>query len=178
MIKKDYDLKRLKLHIGSILKKDLYKSRKKIIKCCPTCGSEKIIKHGFYNGIQRYKCKNELCSKTFSLSTNSIWSYSKKTAEKWGEFIELMLERRTLKYCAERLSININTAFYWRHKVLHAIRFDNIPKSLFGNIHMTKSTMKESFKGCRNISKLERDNIFIVSAKGIAIKLISPKYVL
>lgn len=173
MIQNDYNLERLKLHLSLILKKDLYKSREKAMKFCPICKSEHYIKHGSYNGIQRFRCKNKCCGKTFSLGTNSIWSYSKKSANKWVEFIELMLEKRTLKYCAEKLNININTAFYWRHKVLHSMTFDSIPKSLFGNIHMTKSNMKESFKGCRNINKSDRDNIFIVSAKGNEDNLLS-----
>lgn len=173
MIQNDYNLERLKQHLNFILKKDLYKSREKIIKNCPVCGSAKYIKHGSYNGIQRYRCKNNCCRKTFSIATNSICSYSKKPVNKWAEFMELVLERKTLKYCAERLNININTAFYWRHKILHALRFDNIPNSLYGDVHMTKSIMKENFKGCRNINKEDRDNIFIVSAKGEGDNLLS-----
>jgi transposase-like protein len=173
LIKNDYYLENLKVHLKLILKRDLYSSRQKMIKSCPICGCTEYIKYGYYNEIQRYKCKNKCCGKTFSWGTNSIWSYSKKCANKWVEFIELMLEKRTLKYCAHKLSININTAFYWRHKVLHALTYDNIPNSLFGDVHMTKSGMKESFKGCRNITKLKRDNIFIVSAKGDEDNLLS-----
>ena len=33
---------------------------------CPFCGSDKIIKHGkSRNGVQRYKCKNNACKRTF-----------------------------------------------------------------------------------------------------------------
>jgi transposase-like protein len=173
LIKVDKNLEKLKDHLEVILKKDLYKSREKIIECCPICGDTKYIKYGNYNGIQRYKCKNPCCGKTFSWGTNSLFSYSKKSANKWIEFIELMLEKRTLKYCAEKLTININTAFYWRHKVLMAMKFDKVTNSLCGNVHMTKSTMKESFKGCRNISKRDRDNIFIISAKADGDSLLS-----
>mgnify|MGYP000432331519 CR=1 FL=1 len=33
---------------------------------CPYCEGDKVIKYGFYKGIQRYKCKNEDCGKTFN----------------------------------------------------------------------------------------------------------------
>ncbi|MBD7911807.1 IS1 family transposase [Clostridium cibarium] len=173
MIQNDYELENFKIHLNTILKKDLFRTREKVMKSCPKCGCTKYMKYGFYNGIQRYKCKNEICGKTFSLGTNSIWSYSKKCADKWIEFIELMLERRTLKYCAEKLNININTAFFWRHKVLHALTFNSIPNSLFGDVHITKSGVKENFKGARNITRTQREDIIIVSAKGEKDSLLS-----
>ncbi|GAA0856145.1 MULTISPECIES: transposase [Clostridium] len=45
---------------------------------CPLCSSSGFIKYGKYNKIQRYKCKNQLCNKTFSDCTNTIWYNSKK----------------------------------------------------------------------------------------------------
>ena len=45
---------------------------------CPKCHSEKVIKFGFYNGIQRYKCKNEDCCKTFIDEKSNPFRYSKK----------------------------------------------------------------------------------------------------
>jgi len=99
LIQEDLYLKQLKVYINSLLKKDIYKSRN--IYCCPICGSIKYIKYGSYDEIQRYKCKE--CKKTFSKTTNSLWSYSKKTPDKWIEFIELMMEKKSLRFCAEKL---------------------------------------------------------------------------
>lgn len=166
MIEHDYNLENLKNHMNGLLKKNLYKSRQSKIECCPICGCKSFIKYGFYKGIQRYKCKNDLCKKTFSLTTNSIWCYSKKPAEKWIEFLELMMEKRTLENCSRVLEISINTAFYWRHKVMNALMLDNIPNKISGNIHMTKDGVKENFKGNRHINKLERDKICIVASRG------------
>jgi len=166
LIKNDYNLKNLNEHLRKILKLNLCQSREKNINSCPICGHNKYIKYGFYSGIQRYKCKNKSCEKTFSLSTNFIWSYSKKSSEKWAVFIELMLAKRTLRYCAEKLNINLVTAFYWRHKILNGLSFDNIPEYLYGDIYMGKAIMKENFKGCRNIKALYRKDIWIIAAKG------------
>lgn len=166
MIKEDVELKKLESHVKNILKKDFYKNR--VVECCPVCGSKEIIKHGLYNGIQRYKCKK--CDKTFSNTTNSLWSYSKKHPELWIKFFELMLEKKTLRFCAEKLNISLVTAFYWRHKILHAMTIDSTPNSLKGVIYVAKTIIPENFKGCRN-NKIDnvivrRRRIWIIGAKG------------
>ncbi|PRR84410.1 IS1/IS1595 family N-terminal zinc-binding domain-containing protein [Clostridium vincentii] len=166
MIKNDCDLANLNEHMKKTLKLNLCQSRAKNINSCPICGHDKYIKYGFYSGVQRYKCKNRYCEKTFSLSTNFIWSYSKKSPEKWAEFIELMLAKKTLRYCAKKLEINLSTAFYWRHKVLKGLTFHNIPKYLYGDVHIGKAIMRENFKGNRNIKDSFRKDIWIVAAKG------------
>jgi Transposase and inactivated derivatives len=115
LIRKKVKAKKFKFHINEFIKDSLYKNKK--IDSCPICGGKKYIKHGTYKGIQRYKCKE--CMKTFSTSTNSLWSYSKKDLNIWIKFIELMIKRRSLRFCAKKLNINLATAFYWRHKILH-----------------------------------------------------------
>lgn len=166
MIAEDVKLKDLDNHINYILKKDFYKNR--TLECCPICFCKAHIKYGFYNGIQRYKCKK--CNKTFSQTTNSLWSYSKKDTKLWIEFIELMFEKKSLRFCAEKLHISLVTAFYWRHKVLHGIDLDSTPKDLNGIVYMAKMIVPESLKGCRNVDiTTKKDwsrNIWIIGAKG------------
>ena len=55
---------------------------------CPHCGSGSVNKFGFFNGKQRYRCKE--CKKTFNLYTKTLlsWSHYK---DKWEAFIETML---------------------------------------------------------------------------------------
>lgn len=162
MIKEDIHLKKLELHINELLRKDFYKNR--YISCCPICGSSEYIKYGSYKEIQRYKCKE--CRKTFSKSTNSLWSYLKHNPIKWIKFIELMMEKRSLRFCASKLNINLATAFYWRHKILHSLTINSLPNKLRGNIHIGKTLITENFKGCRNIETPLRRNIWVVGAKG------------
>lgn len=169
MIVKDNNYKNISKHVDCIIKKDLFSVRK--VNMCPHCQSVRYIKYGKFNGIQRFKCKE--CGKTFSTATNSIWSYSKKSPEKWIKFIELILEKKVLKDCAESLEININTAFAWRHKVLDALVKNNRSTILGGAIHMIKTSMKESFKGSKNIKTCVREKVFIVSAKSDMDEMIS-----
>ncbi|MDR3595462.1 hypothetical protein [Clostridium sp.] len=166
MIQEDVELKKLKSHVKYVLKKDFYKNR--AVKCCPICACKEIIKYGLYNGIQRYKCKE--CGKTFSNATKALWSYSKKNPEVWMEFLELMVEKKSLRFCAEKLNISLGTAFYWRHKILHAMTINGTPNSLKGIIYMAKTIMPENFKGSRNTKidnvKVLRRRIWIIGAKG------------
>ena len=162
LIQEDINLDKLKVHINNLLKKDVYKNMN--IECCPVCGENKYIKYGSYKEIQRYKCKQ--CGKTFSNATNSLWSYSKKDLSKWIEFIELMIEKRSLRFCADRLKINLVTAFYWRHKILHGLTLHTDLDKLKGSVHIGKAIMVENFKGCRNITQTKRRNIWIIGAKG------------
>lgn len=166
MIQEDIELKKLKSYVKHVVKKGFYQNR--MMKICPICNCEEIIKYGLYNEIQRYKCKN--CGKTFSNTTKSLFSYSKKNVELWMEFLELMVERKSLRFCAEKLKISLVTAFYWRHKILYAMTINSTPNSLKGTIHMAKTIMPESFKGSRSIKtdnpKVMRRRIWIIGAKG------------
>ena len=164
MIEFDTNLDNYENYIEKIVKSQIYSSRKSVTNSCPKCGCSHYIKYGKFKEIQRYRCKE--CGKTFSLVTNSIWSYSKKKPYKWVKFIEFMLEKKTLEYCADKLKISINTAFYWRHKVLHAMTFTKIPDSLTGKIHMIKISTKENFKGNKHIDTDVREKVFVVSARG------------
>ncbi len=161
MIKTDSNFNLLNSNINNLIKSTIYLNRN--IEKCPTCSSKHYIKYGSFKGIQRYKCKE--CDKTFSSASNSLWSYSKKDPIKWTKFVEYVLERKSLRFCAEKLEISLVTAFYWRHKVLHGLTFDSIPAILSGDVHIAKKLILENFKGCRNIIPSVRHNIWVVAAK-------------
>ncbi|CAI3230143.1 IS1/IS1595 family N-terminal zinc-binding domain-containing protein [Clostridium neonatale] len=161
MIQEDINLEKLGKHTGNLLKYDIYKNR--CINECPNCNGRSYIKFGRYNGIQRYKCKE--CDKTFSRTTKALWSYSKKQPEKWVEFMELMLQKKSLRACSKILEINIRTAFIWRHKIMKKMSQDITDDRLEGKVFITKAMEKENFKGCRNITTSKRRNVWIVAAK-------------
>ena len=161
MIKYDLNLKNLEIHLNKLFDIDLYRNIK--ITECPHCKSENIIKFGSYKNVQRYRCKE--CEKTFSKTTKALWRYSKKDPEKWIEFMELMLQKISLRACSKILEINIRTAFLWRHKVMQGMLKNVMPDKLEGKVFITKAIEKENFKGCRNITNSERKNIWIVAAK-------------
>lgn len=162
MIQVKVNPKKLEEHIRILFTNNIYKNKK--ISCCPLCGSIKYIKYGYYKEIQRYKCKK--CGKTFSNTTNLLWSYSKKDMDKWIRFIKFMMKNKSLRFCARRLHISVATAFYWRHKILHGLQLDSSPNILEGNVHMKMTSVTENLKGCRNITTTRRSYIWIAAAKG------------
>ena len=161
MIQEDINFEKLKKHSGNLLKVHIYENRS--INNCPHCQNKNYIKFGKYDGIQRYRCRE--CKKTFSKTTKSLYSYSKKQPEKWIQFIELFIQKKSLRTCSKILNINIKTAFLWRHKIMQFMKPYVMAESLEGKVFITKSIIKENFKGCRNIKIKDRKNICIVCAK-------------
>lgn len=151
----------------------LYKERERSIQICPRCSSTNFIKHGTYNDIQRFKCKSKECACTFSAATSSPWRYSKKSITLWIKYLELMMQGKSIRYCAESLNINIATSFYWRHKILSVKNSFVEPKTLTTCVEMFKTNFKQNFKGCRKITSTDRRNIWVASAIDVNNNLIS-----
>jgi len=115
---------------------------------CPHCNCKYIVRYGKYNGIQRYKCKD--CGKTF---TEMSFTPINKThyPEKWITFIECMIEGFSLRKSADIVGITWVTLFYWRHKILSALK--QIPIEHFeGIVEVDKTYFLYSQKGQRHIT--------------------------
>lgn len=114
---------------------------------CPHCKSENTMKHGKYNNVQRYRCKD--CNKTFSAYTNTPM-YRTKLPDKWIAFLECMVKGMTLRQSMEEIEVHYTTLFYWRHKILTGLMqldFD----SFDGIVEIDETYMLYSEKGKRNI---------------------------
>lgn len=124
-----------------------------ILSECPHCKSNNIIKHGSYKNRQRYKCKN--CNKTFTSFTNKPWSYSKKPLIFWEKYAKVMECKFPLRLCSIILSINLKTAFSWRHKLMEYIENINNCK-LSNTVGIIKTNIMENRKGKRNLIEKAR----------------------
>lgn len=140
---------------------------------CPHCNSSHYIKHGKYNGIQRFLCRE--CNKTFSQRTYAPWYYSKKSDNLWKKFWILQMNKVSLYKCAETLDINIATAFSWRHKILNAINHIIGQKELCDNVYMTKKIYSFNYKGSKLPSPTHDKNLWVIlSADSNENTLITP----
>ncbi|WP_338587444.1 hypothetical protein QIT93_03570 [Clostridium baratii] len=130
---------------------------------CPFCSSSEFIKYGKYNKIQRYKCKNQLCNKTFSDCTNTVWYNSKKPTDHWYQYCKLMFSGKTIRECASKLNISINTSFQWRHKILNKLPICNKSIYLDNYIGFKNIYLYENFKGKKNLYLLNqnRKKVFV-----------------
>ena len=122
---------------------------------CPRCGCvENIVKYGFKNDHQRFKCKN--CGRIFNEITNSVFMCSKKSFDIWEKYIECMINEFTIRKSAKICNISITTAFVWRHKILDVLskRIDGV--KLSGVIEVDETFFPISYKGSRQMPRPAR----------------------
>lgn len=148
-------------HLDNLNEKDLLDNIN-LIKC-PHCNNKKFIKSGFYNNVQRYKCKNTICKKTFSKKTNTLNYYSKKPSSNWMKYLYLMNLGYSLRECSNILNLSLSTCFFWRHKILLSEKQKTTPKILKEYIEVNNLVIKENKKGTRYATPLEKPKFYIVS---------------
>lgn len=84
---------------------------------CVHCGARRVHRWGSFKGRRRYRCVK--CRRTFSDLTGTPLAYS-KLPWLWEPFGECMLASLTVRAAAERLGIDKDTAWRWRHCLLDA----------------------------------------------------------
>lgn len=120
-------------------------------KICPHCTSEIVVRNGKYKGKQRYICKT--CKKTFSDFTYSPVAHSKKPMDKWLAYAKCMIMGYSVRKSADAVDINSATAFFWRHKILEAVKKYMGFGSVDGIIKADETFFSISFKGNHKKSK-------------------------
>ena len=123
---------------------------------CPDCESEHIVRFGRYSIIvdgeevkkQRYRCK--ACRMTFTDLTNTAL-YRTRHLNRWMKFIECMIEGYSLRKSADLIGgVTHVTLFYWRHKLLTALKQMDI-SHFQGIVEMDETYFLYSEKGQRKI---------------------------
>jgi len=112
---------------------------------CIHCGSLRVKRNGTYCERQRYLCKD--CRKSFNDISGTSLSRT-HSPEKWMKYFLLMVENKgkSLPKIAVELNIHVATAFYWRHKILNALRSVG-HATLFGIVESDETYVLESEKG-------------------------------
>lgn len=143
----------------SIIHKD--STAKLIDKCksqdespCPHCGSVEVTKWGMSSGLQRYKCKERECGKTFNALTKTPLARLRKR-ELWGKYVGCISESKTIKQSAQELGVAITTAFRWRHRFLSSPTAKKKFSEVTGIVEADELFFLESYKGKRTIHHRE-----------------------
>jgi len=144
---------------------------------CIHCGSVKVKRNGKYRNRQRYLCRD--CGKSFNDLTNTPISGTRYLG-KWAKYFQLMVDGYTLPKIAKRLKIHISTAFYWRHKILFALRSMGF-QMLKGIVESYETFFKESLKGRRTLDRKPkkrggRDKKRAISNLKIAVVVAQDRY--
>lgn len=122
---------------------------------CTHCRSKNVVRFGKYSvkvGLkmverQRYRCKD--CRKTFTDVTNTPLQNT-HLPHKWLDFIQCMIEGYSLRKASEIIEVHYVTLFYWRHKILSAIKQMDF-EQFSGIVEMDETYFLYSEKGKRKI---------------------------
>lgn len=112
---------------------------------CVHCGSLRVKRNGTYRERQRYLCKD--CRKSFNDISGTPLSGA-HNPEKWMRYFLMMVENKgkSLPKIAIELDMHVSNAFYWRHKILNALRpLGHTPLS--GIVESDETYILESEKG-------------------------------
>lgn len=119
---------------------------------CPHCSGKHIVRHGYCGDRQRYCCKS--CKKTFTdLSGTPLHRIQLK--EKFFQSLRCMLEGYSLPRTAKTVGVSVPTAFYWRHKILDALRSLK-DEQLSGIVEADDTYVLYSEKGSRRLDRPPR----------------------
>ena len=111
------------LEVSQPEKQEFAKAPKKEKPCCPHCGSSHVSRYGKTpKGYQRFICLD--CDRTFGENKRPVWLGSHYPEKVWLEYIRLMNMGASIRAIAQALHINPTTAFFWRHKILTALKDD------------------------------------------------------
>lgn len=123
----------------------------KHVTVCPHCGGKHLVRNGHFRGHQRYVCRD--CGKAVGLSNDTILFSTKKEMSTWTKFVNCMVQRYSLRKCAEICSISLPTAFAWRHKILDALSNMMNEVRLAGVVECDETYQLISYKGNHKKSK-------------------------
>jgi transposase-like protein len=87
-------------------------------RCCPHCESRQWRRHGQANKRQRFRCCH--CRRTFNDLTGTPLARLRLRG-KWPDYLNALIEGRSVRAAADQVGVHPNTAFRWRHRFLDQI---------------------------------------------------------
>lgn len=119
---------------------------------CRHCLCPSLVRFGFQNGIQRFRCK--ACSKTCCATTGTPLARLSGKHQLAG-YAECMSKGYTLRQTACALKMTLDRAFRWRHRMLKE-PIGHQPKAVKGILEVDETHFKISRKGQRGLGPAAR----------------------
>ena len=137
---------------------------------CPRCDSRQFGRHGFANGLQRYRCR--ACAKTFNGLTGTPLARL-RLKDKWLNYFECLRDPAcTVQRAADKVGVHANTSFRWRHRFLQWVKFDR-PARLQGIVEADEMFLLESEKGSKHLERTARKRGGVANKRGISSELVN-----
>jgi transposase-like protein len=143
---------------------DIIDMTKPAPRCCPHCGGSRCYRHGHVRGLQRYRCR--ACGRTFNALTGTPLARLRHRAS-WLDYLDRMLDSRSVRAAADAVGVHRNTSFRWRHRFLELVRHDR-PDCLVGIAEADELFLLESEKGSRQLDRPARKRGGVAGRRGIS----------
>lgn len=131
---------------------------------CPRCGSHASYRHGQANGLQRYRCRR--CGRTFNALSGTPLARLRLKSH-WLDYLDRMLDSRSVRRSATELGVASTTTFRWRHRFLTRTK-DDRPAQLGGITEADEMYVRESHKGSRKLDRPPRKRGGKATKRGIS----------
>lgn len=119
---------------------------------CRRCGSEKVVRNGVQNGLQRFLCRD--CGKTFNAASGTPLSRL-RDKERFDAYAQCMKKGLTVREAADEVGLTLDRAFRWRHRFLSEV-VAHQPKGISGILEVDETYFRESQKGARKLTRPSR----------------------
>jgi transposase-like protein len=83
---------------------------------CPRCQSHNVGPWGMYHyqpGLQRYRCQEQDCKRTFHDLTGTLWDGSKRSLRHWMLATFLLCLACSSRRMAREVGVHIRTSYRW-----------------------------------------------------------------
>ena len=130
---------------------------------CPGCQASNPYRHGQDRGVQRYRCR--ACKKSFNALSGTPLSRLRHRA-KWLDYLDKMLDTKSVRASAAAVGVHRNTSFRWRHRFLARAKHDRAER-LAGIAEADELFLLESQKGARKLDRPARRRGGVAATRGI-----------
>jgi transposase-like protein len=89
--------------------------RLQTLRVCPHCHSMHVVRYGFADGLQRYRCGD--CGRSFNTLTGTPLARL-RYRQRWLGQTQALIDGLSISKAAQQLEVARSTAFRWRHRFL------------------------------------------------------------
>lgn len=132
-------------------------------RCCPRCGGTRSHRCGHASGLQRWRCL--ACGRSYNALSGTPLAHLRKK-EHWLDYLQCLLDSRTVRASAEAVRVHRTTSFRWRHRMVVGFIHERAAQ-LAGVVEADETYLLESQKGSRTLTRPPRRRGGVASHRGI-----------
>jgi len=132
-------------------------------KCCPRCGGARSHRCGQASGLQRWRCL--ACGRSYNALSGTPLAHLRKK-EHWLDYLQCLLDSRTVRASAEAVQVHRTTSFRWRHRMVAGFIRERAAQ-LAGVVEADETYLLESQKGSRKLTRPPRQRGGVARHRGI-----------